>query len=170
MSTKHKIISSGIGLLVIFLTFWAINAQDAVPTASMPVEKPATVALVDINYLFKRNESFNEEMGKLKKDASEMDAKMKEGKTPVPQDVQTKRGEYLQREAEIYRRTFRDISDEITKYSAEHQIDMVLRFSGDPTDANSPEGVLAEINKPVVHYNPKLDITPAILKIMAEKK
>jgi Skp family chaperone for outer membrane proteins len=201
MSTKHKIISGGVGLFVVFLAVLAIRAQDAAQSVSEPSGDATKVALLDVNKLFKENAAFKEEMDKLKKDADDMDKKMKEveaelkasatklqkmtvgtpeyaeleeslarEKTSWTLKIQTQRREFLQREANIYRLTFQKFSAEVKKYALENQIDLVLRFMGDPVDVNNPESVLADLNKPVVHHNEKLDITPAILKILAEKK
>ena len=201
MSTKRKIISGGVGLFIVFLTFLAIRAQDPAQSVSSPSGDFTKVALLDVNKLFKENAAFKEEMDKLKKNADEMDKKMKDEdaalkasaeklqkmtvgtpeyaeleesiareKTSLTLKIQTQRREFLQREANMYRLTFQKISAEVEKYAREHQIDLVLRFMNEPVDANNPESILGGINKPVVYHDEKLDITPAILKIMAEKK
>lgn len=170
MSMKQKFISGGIGLLVIFLTFWALHAQDATPSISTTIERSTKVAIVDVNAIFKRSEAFKEDMANLKKDAKDIEKNLKEGQTPTPLEMQNNRKELVMQEAKIYRQTYREISEEITKYAAEHQIDLVLRFTGEPADSDNPESILVDINKPVVHYDRMLDITPAILKIMAEKQ
>jgi Skp family chaperone for outer membrane proteins len=101
---------------------------------------------------------------------SEMEAKIARLKTDVTLETQTKRREFLMREANIYRQTYGDIKGEIAKYAGEHQFDMVLRFSGDPVDSNNPQSVLADINKPVVYYDQELDITPYVIKSIVEKQ
>jgi hypothetical protein len=47
---------------------------------------------------------------------------------------------------------------------------MVLRFADDPVDSNKPESILAAINRPIIWYDKKLDMTPAILKVFEEKE
>jgi Skp family chaperone for outer membrane proteins len=201
MSRKRKIISGGVGLFAVFLTFMAIRAQDASKPGAAPAAEPTKVALVDVNYIFKQNAAFKAAMDALKDEADGMDKKMREGqtvmamsqnqlkgltpgsseyaemeeiiarlKTDLALETQTKRREMLSRQAKLYGQTYREITGEITKYSGERKIDMILKFSGDPVDSNNPDSILQEINKPVVYFNPKLDITTDILKTLAEKQ
>jgi Skp family chaperone for outer membrane proteins len=201
MSRKRKIISGGVGLFAVFLTFLAISAQDAFKPIAVPAGEPAKIALVDVNNIFKQNSAFKEAMESLKTEADGLDKKMREGqivmamsqndlknltpgsseyaemeekiarlKTDLTLEAQTKRREMLIRQAKIYGQTYSEIAGEIAKCSAERKIDMVLRFMGDPVDSNNPDSILQEINKPVVYYDHKLDITPDILKTLAEKQ
>jgi Skp family chaperone for outer membrane proteins len=78
VSKKHKIISSGIGSIVVFLAAWAIFAQDAPKSDPVPAGEYTKVAVIDVNKVFKENAVFNAEMTQLKSDADDMDKKMKE--------------------------------------------------------------------------------------------
>ena len=168
---------------------------------SPPTGKYAKIALLDVNLIFKEHATFKDEMANLKKEADELDKKLKEQqgllavmatqlkeltagskeyneleekitryKTDQTIEMQTKRREVYQRESNIYRLTYREIESDVEKYCREHQIDMVIRFVGNPVDSNNPESVLANINKPIVWFNDKLDITSAIIRIITEKQ
>ena len=101
---------------------------------------------------------------------AEMEEKIARLKTDLTLETQTKRREMFIRQAKIYGQTYSEIAGEIAKCSGKRKIDMVLRFMGDPVDSNNPDSILAEINKPIVYCNPKLDITPDVSKALAEKQ
>lgn len=201
MSTKRKLISGGVGLLVVFLTYWAINAQDTAPRDSTQSKEPTKIALVDVSFIFNQDHRFKKEMQQFKNDADLSDAKMKKREAAIKSeaeqlknlkansveyseleekiaklradlavDIGTQRRDLLLKEAKIYRENFLEISKIVAKYAADHQIDMVQRFSGNPADSDNPESILAEMSKPVVHYDKKLDITPDIVRILAKKR
>ena len=71
--------------------------------------------------------------------------------------------EFLEREAKVYTNIYKEISDEVGYYSDKNGIALVLRFNGDPVDANNRNSVLNEINKPIVYQRGGIDITPIIL-------
>jgi Skp family chaperone for outer membrane proteins len=75
------------------------------------------------------------------------------------------RKSFLEREAEIYYRTYLEVNDAVKYYATQHNIGIVIRFNGEPVDPNNREGVLREINKPVVFQN-QIDITPDILVLL----
>ncbi|MCA9248402.1 MAG: OmpH family outer membrane protein [Planctomycetales bacterium] len=72
------------------------------------------------------------------------------------------RKDFLEREAKIYYQTYLEVNDAIKLYAQSKGLGLVLRFNGDPIDANKREDVLRAINKPVV-YQGGIDITPDIL-------
>ncbi len=78
--------------------------------------------------------------------------------------VNLTKSDFLQREATIYHNVYQEILQATDYYSKQNGIDIVLRFNGDPADPQKPETILAFINRPVVHYQKNLDITPAILQ------
>jgi Skp family chaperone for outer membrane proteins len=110
------------------------------------------------------------EMSKGSTEYSQLEAQIARSKTEWTVDVQVKRRAFLQREANIYRLTYQEVEEIAGKYARERQIDAVFRFMGDPVDSNSPDSILAEINKPIVWHNEKVDITSAIIQLIAEKQ
>jgi hypothetical protein len=43
---------------------------------------------------------------------------------------------------------------------------VVHRFDGDPVDSSDRNRILGNITKPIVFYDPQVDITPDVLKIL----
>jgi Skp family chaperone for outer membrane proteins len=78
--------------------------------------------------------------------------------------IQQQRREFLMREAKSYNETYKEIEDEVNYFCQTYGVVMVLRFMGDPVEADNPDSILQNINKPVVWYDKTLDITPYILK------
>jgi len=78
-------------------------------------------------------------------------------------DIKRQKEEFLQREARIYYNVYQEIWEATNYICRQRGYDMVLRFSGEQVDPNQPESVLTGINRPVVWYNPGMDITPYVL-------
>ena len=85
-------------------------------------------------------------------------------------EIQLQGQDFLKREAALYNSKYQEIEKTVAEYAQEQQIDMVLRFIGDPVDEKNPNSVLSNINKPIVWHGDKLDITPAILQKLSEKQ
>jgi Skp family chaperone for outer membrane proteins len=78
--------------------------------------------------------------------------------------VNRQKSEFLQREAMIYHNVYQEILQATDYFCKQRGIDMVLRFNGEPVDVQRPDSVLTFINRPVVWYDPGLDITDFILQ------
>lgn len=78
--------------------------------------------------------------------------------------VNLQKGEFMQREAKIYYTVYQEIGQATDYYCKQNGVDMVLRFNGEKVDTDQPQSVLTYINKPVVWYQERLDITPNILQ------
>jgi len=77
--------------------------------------------------------------------------------------VQRHRREFLQNEAKIYHNVYKEILQEVEYFATNHNIGIVLRFSGEPVDTDNPEAVLRDINKSVIWFSGGLDITQEVL-------
>jgi Skp family chaperone for outer membrane proteins len=75
------------------------------------------------------------------------------------------RKDFLDREAKEYYKTYLEIVDAVGQYATARNIGLVIRFNGEPVDPNRREDVLREINKPVVYQN-RIDITPDVLGLL----
>jgi hypothetical protein len=64
----------------------------------------------------------------------------------------------------IYHQVYQEILQATDYFCKQRGIDMVLRFNGEPVDVQRPDSVLNFINRPVVWYDPGLDITDLILQ------
>jgi Skp family chaperone for outer membrane proteins len=83
--------------------------------------------------------------------------------------IAIRRKDFLQREAKIYQIVYQEIVQEVDYFCAANGIDLVLRFNGDPVDADKPDSVLAYINRQVVWYAKERDITPIVLARLNER-
>ncbi|MGW8255915.1 MAG: OmpH family outer membrane protein [Thermoguttaceae bacterium] len=83
--------------------------------------------------------------------------------------VKLQRNDFLQREAKIYHSVYKEIAQEVEHYCANNNIDMVLKFNGDPVDVDKPGSILSYINKQVVWYDKNRDITPIILDAVRKR-
>lgn len=97
-------------------------------------------------------------------DYKNMEEELTKRQAELQVQVTLQKNEFLQREAKIYHNVYQEIWQVTDYYAKQNGIDMVLRFNGDPVDAERPDSVLAFINKPVVWYQKQLDITPAVLQ------
>ncbi len=97
-------------------------------------------------------------------DYTRTDEALNAQQTELALSIQRSKAKFLQREAEIYYGVYRDIYSATDYFCKQHSIDMVFRFSSEEADVQRPDSVLAWINKPVVWYDPGLDITGAILQ------
>lgn len=77
--------------------------------------------------------------------------------------MQLQRKEFLQAEAKIYHTVYREILQEVDYFATANNIDIVLRFNGEPVDVEQPDDVLRDINKSVVWFANGLDITQDVL-------
>lgn len=70
--------------------------------------------------------------------------------------------DFLQQEAKIYHSVYQEIEQEVSSFAQAYNIAVVLRYSGDPVDAEKPDEILRDINKSVVYSAQGLDITGQI--------
>ena len=84
--------------------------------------------------------------------------------------LQLERKEFLHREAKIYHNVYQEIQQEVNYYASNTGIAAVLRFNGDPVNKEKPDDVLRDINKPVIWFSQGMDITPAILSRLNERR
>lgn len=75
------------------------------------------------------------------------------------------RKDFLERESKVYYQTYLEVVDAVKYYAQRQNIGLVLRFNGEPVDANRRDDVLREINKPVVVQD-KIDITPDVIALL----
>lgn len=80
-------------------------------------------------------------------------------------EVTGKRKELVEREAQIYFATYREVSQAIEYYASRQNIGVVFRFNGEDADPTNRESILRNINK-AVHFQNKVDITPDVLALL----
>ncbi|MHC4403817.1 MAG: signal peptide peptidase SppA [Planctomycetota bacterium] len=81
----------------------------------------------------------------------------------VQVQIQLQRKEFISREAVVYHTFYEEIIEEVEQYAEAKGFDAVIRLDGTQADPKRPEEILRRINRPVVWFHDRVDITPAIL-------
>jgi Skp family chaperone for outer membrane proteins len=102
-------------------------------------------------------------------DYNAMEKEIAEREANLTVKVQLQRKQFLAQEAKIYFTVYKEVEQEVDYYCSSKNIDLVLRFNGDPVDVDKPDSVLSFINKPVVYYDKSRDITPIILDSLVKR-
>jgi Skp family chaperone for outer membrane proteins len=78
--------------------------------------------------------------------------------------IKLEQKDLMQREAKIHFNVYQEILQEVTYYCQTNNIGVVVRFNGDPVNAEKPDDILRGMNQQVIYYHKDLDITPIIMK------
>ena len=95
----------------------------------------------------------------------QLDEELARLKAELQLNVGRARKEILEREAKVYYQTYMEVTQAVKHYAQQRNLGLVLRFDGDPIDANYPKAILQGINKTVVHQN-GIDITPDVRDLL----
>jgi len=78
--------------------------------------------------------------------------------------VNLQKKDFMEQEGKIYYKVSVEVEDAVKRLATKYNIALVLRFNGDQVDALNRDDILRNINKPIVFYDPRMDITPYILQ------
>lgn len=98
-------------------------------------------------------------------DYKKLDEELARDKANFNVEMTQLRKDFLEREANVYYRTYLEVNEAVSYYAERNEIGLVLRFNGEEPDPNRRDQILQAINKPVVSQN-KIDITPDILALL----
>jgi Skp family chaperone for outer membrane proteins len=115
-----------------------------------------------INGLVEQLKGFNPGTPEFKK--LEAEVAKAQGEFNVTAQLQKK--DFMDREAAVYHEVFGEIEKAVAQFAREHGIAVVHRFDGDPVDSGDRNQVLRGITKPLVYYDPTIDITPDVLRML----
>jgi Skp family chaperone for outer membrane proteins len=115
-----------------------------------------------INGLMEQIKSFNVGTPEYRKHEAEV-AKA-QGDFNVTAQLQKK--DFMDREAQVYLQIYSQIEKAVAQFSRENGIAVVHRFDGDTSDNGDRNRILGNITKPIVFYDPQIDITPDILRML----
>jgi Skp family chaperone for outer membrane proteins len=93
---------------------------------------------------------------------TEDDMLKKQGDLNLKVSLQKK--DFMEQEGRIYFNVSREIDDAVKQIAVKNNIGLVLRFNGDPVDPVDRNDILRGINKPIVYYDPRMDVTPYVLQ------
>jgi Skp family chaperone for outer membrane proteins len=99
-------------------------------------------------------------------DYQALDAEIAKRQAEFTAKYQLRSREFARREARIGHDVYGEIRDVTDDYMRRHNIDVVLRFNGNPVEPEQLDSVREFITRPVVSYRRDLDITPAILEYL----
>jgi Skp family chaperone for outer membrane proteins len=116
----------------------------------------------EINALAEQLKTFNPGTPEYKR----MQADLVQRQADFQAKATVQRNDFMERESKIYYNVYREIETVVRDFAMQNGISLVVRFNGDPVDASSREDILRGINRPIVYVEPRLDITPDILKIL----
>jgi Skp family chaperone for outer membrane proteins len=81
-------------------------------------------------------------------------------------NAQLRKKDFMDQEASVYMKVYDEVEKAVTQFAREHRIAVVHRFDGDPVDSSDRNQILRGITKPIVYYEPGIDITTDILKML----
>lgn len=81
-------------------------------------------------------------------------------------NAQLQKKDFMDREAKVYLQVYSEIEKAVSQFARENGIAVVHRFDGETVDNSDRNRILGSITKPIVYYDPQVDITPDILKML----
>lgn len=108
----------------------------------------------------------NETLSQLRRGTQDYQAKEEEltkAQADLTVQIQIQKKKFLQTEAKIYYDVYQEIWHVTDYICQQYRYEMVLRFNSENVDVEQPDSVLAFINKPVVWYDTRLDITKMVI-------
>jgi Skp family chaperone for outer membrane proteins len=81
-------------------------------------------------------------------------------------NAQLQKKDFMDREAQVYLQVYSEIERAVGQFARENKIAVVHRFDGEPIDSSDRNRILGGITKPIVYYDPQIDITPDILRML----
>jgi len=81
-------------------------------------------------------------------------------------NAQLQKKDFMDREATVYHQVYSEVERAVAQFAREKGIAVVHRFDGDPVDTTDRNRILGSITRPIVFYDPQIDITPDILQML----
>jgi Skp family chaperone for outer membrane proteins len=82
----------------------------------------------------------------------------------IAAQVQVQKKAFIREEAEIYQKTYHELTSQVEAYARANGIEVVLRTSRTTADVSKPDDVLREINQSIVWSVVDVDITSIIIE------
>jgi Skp family chaperone for outer membrane proteins len=81
-------------------------------------------------------------------------------------NAQLQKKDFMDREAKVYMQVYAEVEQAVGQFARQHGIAVVHRFDGEPVDNSDRNRILGNITKPIVFFDPQIDITPDILRML----
>ena len=103
-------------------------------------------------------------------DYRDHEAKLAKESATMEVEQRNKMRNLLKREAELHFHTYIEISEAVSQYCEEYNIQLVLRFNSDEMNPKDPRSIMQQVNGGVVFHSQTADITTAIIQRVAGGK
>lgn len=137
-------------------------AMDKMKDEVMAAENALKAERDRINGLMEQLKGFN--VGSPEHRKLEADVAKAQGDFNVNAQLQKK--DFMDREAKVYLQVYTEIERAVSQFARDNKIAVVHRFDGEPIDDTDRNRILGSITKPIVFYDPQIDITPDILRML----
>ena len=81
-------------------------------------------------------------------------------------NAQLQKKDFMEREAKVYLQVYGEIERAVSQFSRENGIAVVHRFDGEAVNNADRNQILGSITKPIVYYDPQIDITSDVLRML----
>lgn len=138
------------------------SAMDKMKDEVMTAENGLKAERDRINGLMEQLKGFNVGTAEYKR----LEAEIAKAQGDFNVNAQLQKKDFMEREARVYKQVYDEVEKAVSQFAKEHRIAAVYRFDGDPVDSADRNQILRGITKPIVYYDPGIDITPDILKML----
>jgi Skp family chaperone for outer membrane proteins len=94
----------------------------------------------------------------------ELEEELARGQADLQIQVNAQKRRFVEQEAANYYSVYQEVLVEVEAFCKQHDIKLVLRYSGQPIDESEPSEVVQALNKSVVYHDPAIDISEHILE------
>jgi Skp family chaperone for outer membrane proteins len=137
-------------------------AMDKMKDEVMAAENSLKSERDRINGLMEQLKGFNVGTPEYKK----LEAEVAKAQGDFNVNAQLQKKDFMDREAKVYMQVYDQVEKAVAQFARDHRIAVVHRFDGDPVDGSDRNQILRGITKPIVYYEPGIDITVDILKML----
>ena len=115
-----------------------------------------------INGLMEQLKGFNVGTPEYKK----LEAEVAKAQGDFSVNAQLQKKDFMDREAKVYLQFYTEIERAVSQFARDNSIAVVHRFDGETVDSGDRNRILGSITKPIVYYDPQIDITPDVLRML----
>ncbi len=138
------------------------QAMDKMKDEVMQAENALKAERDRINGLMEQLKGFNVGTPEYKK----LEAEVAKAQGDFSVNAQLQKKDFMDREAKVYLQVYNEIERAVSQFARDNGIAVVHRFDGDPVDSADRNRILGSITKPIVYYDPQIDVTPDVLKML----
>ena len=138
------------------------QAMDKMKDEVLQAENALKAERDRINGLMEQLKGFNVGTPEYKK----LEAEVAKAQGDFSVNAQLQKKDFMDREAKVYLQVYNEIERAVSQFARDNGIAVVHRFDGDPVDSADRNRILGSITKPIVYYDPQIDVTPDVLKML----